>query len=191
MRPHRLLIAVMAFSLWSTSGLAGTRRLEAERADAEVLNLGGADAVARLCGDASGNLGRGGLDLDGEYVEFKFSLDGKYCFRDSLRADGLAGQSWQFRLLVRPAAGGDPIEESLYPPVTGHGIVCPVRFEEISTGETYCLEAGEYRLRVVRVGSGDTLLDYLEIWDEPTPVDETSWGRVKVGFAEPAPGADN
>jgi hypothetical protein len=171
--------------LCASIGVAGSMRLEGEREDAQVLNLGGADAVARLCGEASGNLARGGLDLDGEYVEFKLSLDGKYCFRDSLRADGLAGQTWQFRLLVLPAVGEDPIAESPYPAMTGHGIACPIQFEEISTGQVYCLEAGDYRLRVIRVGDGDTRLDYLDLWDSPTPVDEASWGRVKVLFVGP------
>jgi hypothetical protein len=116
-----LLLAATAAA--HTAASADSMRFEAELcASAHRHNTGGGAIVERTCGTASNGFVMGGLDVDGDYIEFELQVDQDFCFQDSMRADAAPGSPWQFRLEIVPASGGDPIHEQIYPEAIGNGI---------------------------------------------------------------------
>ncbi len=164
----------------AVSSVAGEPiRIEAEIPFATHNTPGTADVVARPCGSASFNFALAGLDADGDWAEYKLELTDTWCFVDSLCAAGEVNGTWQYRFAIFPDTSDTPIIDETYPAQPGTGVNCPVVFGWVHSAEAHCLSAGVWFLRVIRVGTGDTRLDYIQLHEMPVPVDETSWGRVK------------
>lgn len=159
-------------------------RIEAEIPFATHNTPGTGSVVAHTCGSASRGFALGGLDAEGDWAEFRLELAETWCFVDSLRGAGLVSGTWQYRLVVYPDTSDTPVIDESYPAVPGTGIACPVTFQWVHAAEAHCLTAGTWYLRVIRIGSGDTRLDYIQLHETPVPVAATSWGRVKELYRE-------
>jgi hypothetical protein len=87
-----LLIAAAFLAAAIFSGASSARiRLEGEGDSEHPVqygNVGGREYTVEPCSYASGGNVLEGMDADGDYLEWNFSVEGEFCFAESLRSAG-------------------------------------------------------------------------------------------------------
>jgi len=118
------LVAAILFVvllLVAASAALADIRLEAEDMTASH-NIGGFAIEVTGCGAASGFLAVDGLDVDGEWLRLRFTLNAAFCFVDSVRSAGDPGLVREFALSLDPVPSGESGAPDTLTTVPGSGI---------------------------------------------------------------------